>query len=60
VFVEVEAIALSRDIPSSVRWMAVPAVNHLSTNSLKTTLQQTRQAVRLQEATPEPLAIRQR
>jgi hypothetical protein len=42
---ELEAIALTRDIPASVRWFVNPIVNHLSTNSLTTTLQQTRDAV---------------
>lgn len=45
VYLEIEAIALSRDIPSSVRWMAVPVVNRLSVSSLTATLSQTRQAV---------------
>jgi len=49
VYLEVEVIALSRDIPPSVRWVAVPVVNHLSIASLKTTLHQTRQAVQVQE-----------
>jgi hypothetical protein len=42
---ELEAIALTRDIPASVRWLVNPIVNHLSVNSLITTLQQTRDAV---------------
>jgi hypothetical protein len=42
---EVEAIALTRDIPSSVRWFVNPIVNRLSTNSLIATLQQTRDAM---------------
>jgi len=45
VYLELEAIALTRDIPASVRWLVNPVVNHLSTNSLVTTLQQTRDAV---------------
>jgi hypothetical protein len=45
VYLELEAIALTRDIPASVRWLVSPVVNHLSTNSLATTLQQTRDAV---------------
>jgi hypothetical protein len=45
VYLELEAIALTRDIPASVRWLVNPVVNHLSTNSLATTLQQTRDAV---------------
>jgi hypothetical protein len=45
VYLELEAIALTRDIPASVRWFVNPVVNHLSVNSLTTTLQQTRDAV---------------
>jgi len=45
VYLELEAIALTRDIPGSVRWFVNPVVNHLSINSLTTTLQQTRDAV---------------
>jgi hypothetical protein len=42
---ELEAIALTRDIPTSVRWLVNPIVNRLSTNSLTTTLEQTRDAI---------------
>jgi hypothetical protein len=42
-----EAFALTRDIPPSLRWLVSPVVNHLSINSLAMTLQQTRQAVNL-------------
>jgi len=45
VYLELEAIALSRDIPASVAWLVNPVVNHLSMNSLTTTLRQTREAV---------------
>ncbi len=45
VYLELEAIALTRDIPASLRWLVAPVVNHLSVNSLATTLRQTRQAV---------------
>lgn len=45
VYLELEAMALTRDIPGSVRWFVNPVVNHLSINSLTTTLQQTRDAV---------------
>jgi len=45
VYLELEAIALTRDIPGSVRWFVSPVVNHLSINSLTTTLQQTRDAL---------------
>src|SRR5579862_8682126 len=45
VYLELEAIALTRDIPSSLAWLVNPVVNHLSINSLRTTLRQTRDAV---------------
>jgi hypothetical protein len=46
VYLEIEAFALTRDIPPSMRWLVSPIVNHLSINSLKMTLRQTRDAVR--------------
>lgn len=46
VYVELEAIALSRDIPVSVRWLIEPIVRRLSRNSLMTSLRQTEDAVR--------------
>ena len=51
VYLEIEAIALTRDVPSSLRWMVSPVVNHLSINSLTTTLNQTREAVGSQRVT---------
>ena len=45
VYLELEAMALTRDIPGSLAWMVTPVVNHLSINSLSTTLRQTRDAV---------------
>jgi hypothetical protein len=45
VYLELEAIALTRDIPASLSWLVSPAVNHLSINSLMATLRQTRDAV---------------
>jgi hypothetical protein len=45
VYLELEAMALSRDIPASLRGLVKPIVNHLSINSLATTLRQTRDAV---------------
>ncbi len=44
VYLEVRAMALTRDIPSSVAWMVRGVVNHLSINSLTATLQETRDA----------------
>ena len=45
VYVEVEAIALSRDIPGSLRWIVTPIVKRVSKSSLTTSLTQTEQAV---------------
>jgi hypothetical protein len=45
VFLEVEAIALTRDIPASLRWLVAPVAKHLSFDSLETMLRQTRDAV---------------
>ena len=46
VFIEVEAIALSRDIPPALRWVVDPIVRRVSRASLTTSLQQTEAAVR--------------
>jgi hypothetical protein len=46
VYVEIEAIALSRDVPASVRWAVEPIVRRISQNSLATSLRQTENAVR--------------
>jgi hypothetical protein len=56
VYLELEAMALTRDIPRSLAWMVKPVVNHLSINSLTTTLRQTRDAVIQSERGSEPLA----
>jgi hypothetical protein len=49
-YVEVEAIALSRDIPVAVRWLVNPIVRRVSKNSMLISLQQTQEAVRSTEA----------
>jgi len=46
VYIELEAIGLSRDIPASVRWVAEPIVRRVSQGSILTSLQQTEHAVR--------------
>ncbi|HKE27624.1 MAG TPA: hypothetical protein VKB88_34955 [Bryobacteraceae bacterium] len=60
VYLEIEAIALSRDIPSSLRWLVSPVVNHLSVKSLMVTLQQTREAVDSQRVALERLVATER
>jgi hypothetical protein len=47
VYIEVEALVLSRDIPSSARWFVDPLVRRLARNSLISSLRQTRAAVRI-------------
>jgi hypothetical protein len=46
VYVEFEAIGLSRDIPASLRWIVEPVVRRTSRASLSTSLRQTQAAVR--------------
>jgi hypothetical protein len=46
VYVELEAIALSRDIPSGLRWLVEPIVRRVSRSSLAVSLQETADAVR--------------
>jgi hypothetical protein len=45
VYVELEAVALSRDIPAALRFAVDPVVRRVSRNSLLTSLQQTGDAV---------------
>jgi len=47
VYLEVEVIGLSRDIPASLRWLVEPMVRRISRGSLSTSLRQTENAVRL-------------
>lgn len=46
VYVELEAIALSRDIPASYRWFVDPIVRRVSKDAMTTSLKQTTDAVR--------------
>jgi hypothetical protein len=46
VYIELEAIALSRDIPISLRWIVEPIVRRISRNSLTISLRQTESALR--------------
>ena len=48
-YVEVEAIALSRDIPTALRWVVNPIVRRVSRNSMLVSLQQMKEAVHLTE-----------
>ena len=51
VYIELEAIALSRDIPVALRWVVDPIVRRVSRSSLETSLQQTADAVRASATT---------
>jgi hypothetical protein len=57
VYLELEALALTRDIPPSLHWLVAPVVSRLSTNSLTTTLRQTRDAVASLPPSAEGLAM---
>jgi hypothetical protein len=46
VYIEFEAIGLSRDVPASLRWIVEPIVRRTSRASLSTSLRQTETAVR--------------
>jgi hypothetical protein len=46
VYIELEAIGLSRDIPGALRWLVEPTVRRVSQASLSTSLRQTEKAVR--------------
>lgn len=46
VYIEFEALALSRDIPGSLRWFVEPMVRRIARNSLAASLRDTENAVR--------------
>jgi hypothetical protein len=50
VYIEIEAIGLSRDIPASMRWLVEPIVRRVSRNSIATCLRQTEMAVHNHQA----------
>ena len=47
VYIELEVVALSRDIPAALRWFIDPVVRRVSRSSLATSLRQTESAIRL-------------
>ena len=49
VLLELEVLALTRDVPEGLRWLVNPMMNKLSVNSLTSTLRQTREAVNAKE-----------
>ncbi len=50
VYIELEAVALSRDVPAALRFIVDPIVRRVSRSSLATSLRQTEAAVRLNSA----------
>jgi hypothetical protein len=50
-YIELEAIALSRDIPPGLHWLVNPVVRRVCRNSMLISLQQTGEAVRLSKET---------
>lgn len=54
VFIQLEAMVLSRDVPSALRWMVDPIVRRVSRESVQLSLQQTRDAVTSTLAHAEP------
>ncbi len=54
VYVEIEVVALSRDIPPGLRWLVTPYVAKLSRDSVVSTLDQTRDAVLQTAVEPGP------
>jgi hypothetical protein len=52
VYIEIEAMTLSRDVPVGLHWLIEPVVRQLPRNSLEATLQQTRDAVATSSRVP--------
>jgi hypothetical protein len=45
VYIELEALGLSRDVPTMLRWLVEPIVERLPKDSMRATLEETRKAV---------------
>jgi len=58
VYIEVEGVALSRDIPLALRWFVDPIVRRISRSSLTTSLQKTETAVRLNSPSTDATSAR--
>ena len=56
IYMELEAIVLSRDIPFAVRWVVDPIVRRVAKDSMSTSLRQTEEAVRLRTGTADRTA----
>lgn len=60
-YVELEALGLTRDVPATLRWLVDPVIDHLPKDSLRATLEETRNAIlarvnREDEVSRTPLA----
>jgi hypothetical protein len=44
VYIEIEALGLSRNVPAMLKWLVDPVTEHLPRNSIRATLQATREA----------------
>ncbi len=56
VYVELEAVALSRDVPPALRWLVTPVVRRVSKSSISISLQQTGEAVHSRHAPKQQVA----
>lgn len=54
VYIEVEVVGLSRDVPFFFRWLVNPIISHLPEDSIRATLTATRDAIRKREV-PHPV-----
>jgi hypothetical protein len=59
VYIEQEVIALSRDIPTALRWLVDPIIRRVSKNTLLTSLRQTEEAVHSRAGLASPPMTRQ-
>jgi len=55
VYIELEAIALSRNVPVSLHWLVNPIVRRVSRNSLEVSLQKTEEAIHSAQSTRSPV-----
>jgi hypothetical protein len=58
VYIEVEAIALTRTVPTYATWLISPMITRLSKSALVTSLSQTREAVRMYSSPAQQLVRR--
>ena len=57
IYIELEAVALSRDVPVALRWVVNPIVRRVSRNSMLVSLQQMKEAVNSTEAAKTKSAV---